>query len=227
MNARLTIGKAARTALIAISIAGLSACTHKPPPHKPPPTAETVVARLNGRPVWASDVRREAVAQGLIGKDEPLDASSVLFHQVMDEVVDQKLLAGEAVRRGLDRGDEGRRRLLAARDRVLADMVLENAVAKAVSKQAVDGLYQAMLRNQPPGVAPITLEAAQPQIIRFLTYDQVKDLILDLRRAARIESLIPPLPPAPAAATATAAAASPIQVAPVAPPHPQKGKARR
>jgi peptidyl-prolyl cis-trans isomerase C len=29
---------------------------------------------------------------------------------------------------------------------------------------------------------PFTLESARPQIVRFLTYDQVKDLILNLRK---------------------------------------------
>ena len=67
-----------------------------------PEKNDRVVARVNDRAVWASDVRREAVAQGLIGEDDPLDASSELFRRVMDEVVDQKLLAAEAERRGLD-----------------------------------------------------------------------------------------------------------------------------
>ena len=53
-----------------------------------PEKNDRVVARVNDRAVWASDVRREAVAQGLIGEDDPLDASSELFRRVMDEVVD-------------------------------------------------------------------------------------------------------------------------------------------
>ena len=49
-----------------------------------PEKNDRVVARVNDRAVWASDVRREAVAQGLIGEDDPLDASSELFRRVMD-----------------------------------------------------------------------------------------------------------------------------------------------
>ena len=37
---------------------------------------------------------------------------------------------------------------------------------------------------------PITLEAARPQIIRFLTYDQVRDLLEKLRGRAKVETLI-------------------------------------
>ena len=46
-----------------------------------PEKNDRVVAKVNDRSVWASDVRREAVAQGLIGEDDPLDVSSLsLIH---------------------------------------------------------------------------------------------------------------------------------------------------
>ncbi|MEP6967857.1 MAG: peptidyl-prolyl cis-trans isomerase [Pseudomonadota bacterium] len=263
------------------------------------------MARINGAPVWASDVKREAVAQGLIGQGEPLDSTSAVFGQVLDEVVDQKLLAAEAIRRGLQKDAAAQRRLGSARERVLGDILLESAVGKAVSGDAVNGLYQEMLRNETPSEelrlrqivsasqadaeqvkklliggaafdaiaaersrdeatrfkggelapltvdmlpegyagalkdaragqlvgpfqatagwvvarvdarrqeAPITLEVARPQIIRFLTYDQVKDLVLDLRRRAKVQTLIAPprafpgAPPEPASAPPAAPA---------------------
>ena len=34
---------------------------------------------------------------------------------------------------------------------------------------------------------PITLEAARPQIVRFLTYDQVRDILEKLRGSAKVE----------------------------------------
>jgi peptidyl-prolyl cis-trans isomerase C len=36
---------------------------------------------------------------------------------------------------------------------------------------------------------PITLEAARPQIVRFLTYDQIRDLLEKLRGRAQIQVL--------------------------------------
>ena len=59
------------------------------------------MAKVQSETIWASDVKREAVAQGLIGEGEPLDVTSDLFRRVMDEVIDQKLLAKEAERRRL------------------------------------------------------------------------------------------------------------------------------
>ena len=40
--------------------------------------------------------------------------------------------------------------------------------------------------------APIALDVARPQIIRYLTYDQVKDLILTLRQKAKVQMLVAP-----------------------------------
>jgi peptidyl-prolyl cis-trans isomerase C len=39
---------------------------------------------------------------------------------------------------------------------------------------------------------PITLEAARPQIVRFLTYDQVRDLLQTLRARSKVQTLIAP-----------------------------------
>jgi len=44
---------------------------------------------------------------------------------------------------------------------------------------------------------PIALEAARPQIVRFLTYDRIRDLLETLRAKAKVESLIKPNPEAP------------------------------
>ena len=107
---------------------------------------EVAVARIDGKPVWKSDVAREAVAQGLIGEGESLDVNSELFQRVLDEVVDQKLLAAEAIRRGLDKSPAAQRRLAAARERILGDMVVEGAVNSAVNETAIEALYQEQVK---------------------------------------------------------------------------------
>jgi peptidyl-prolyl cis-trans isomerase C len=290
------------------------------------------VARVDGLTVWTSDVKREAVAQGLIGESEPLDVSSDLFRKVMDEVVDQKLLAAEALKRKLDQDPLAQRRLAAARERVLGDMLVESVVAGAANENAIRGLYQEQLRLAKPSEeiharqlvlatapeidaarkllaagasfealatersidaatrlnggdlgyfttdvmpeaygaalkdakagdivgpfevdggyallkvedrrpeAPVTLEAARPQIVRFLTYDQIRDLIEKLRGAAKVQSLIPPpvrsQPAAPVqpppvgpsiAPPAPAPAPAPVTAAPAAKPAPVQSPAK-
>lgn len=269
-------------AMLALAL-GLAACGRGGGTEHAPERGDRAVAKVDGQTVWSSDVKREAVAQGLIGEGEPLEVSSDLFRRVLDEVVDQRLLAGEAIRRKLDKDLMAQRRLAAARDRVLGDMLVENVVSDAVNDNAVRGLYQeqlklakrseeiharqivlasaaeadavrkllasgasfealamerstdaatrfnggdlgyftidvmpetydAALKAAKPGQVvgpftveggfalvkvedrrveqPITLEAARPQIVRFLTYDQIRDLLEKLRGRAKVAVMI-------------------------------------
>ncbi|RYG04258.1 MAG: peptidylprolyl isomerase, partial [Caulobacteraceae bacterium] len=124
----------------------LVACGDRGGTEGAPQAGDTAVAKVDGKTVWASDVKREAVAQGLIGEGEPLDISSDLFRRVLDEVIDQKLLAAEAVERKLDKDPIAQKRLAAARERILGDMLVENVVSGAVNDNAIRGLYQEQLK---------------------------------------------------------------------------------
>ncbi|MET3665217.1 peptidyl-prolyl cis-trans isomerase C [Caulobacter sp. 1776] len=301
----------------------VAACGQNKVAERPPEPGDTAVARVNGQVIWASDVKREAVAQGLISEGEPLDISSEVFRQRLDEVIDQKLLASEATKRKLDKEPVAQRRLAAARERILGDMLVEGVVEKAVTEDAIRKLYAeqqklskrseeirarqiivgtqaeaesvkkllatgasfdalAMERStdqatrfnggdlgyftldvmpEPYGVAlkdaakgalvgpfaaeggwvivkvedkrteePITLEAARPQIVRFLTYDQVRDILEKLRGSAKVEMLIGKTQDAsgatgaqePASAPPEPPAGAPASAPPPAPPAPAK-----
>ena len=294
----------------------LVACGDRGGTEGAPQAGDTAVAKVDGKTVWASDVKREAVAQGLIGEGEPLDISSDLFRRVLDEVIDQKLLAAEAIERKLDKDPIAQKRLAAVRERILGDMLVENVVSGAVNDNAIRGLYQEQLKLakqseeikarqilvateaeaqaiekllatgasfealamersidaatrfnggdlghfttdvMPEAYAanlktakvgdivgpfqteggwailkvedrrmeqPITLDAARPQIVRFLTYDQVRDLLEKLRSRAKVQTLIgapqdvPGQPKEPADAPPAATPAAPVQAAPSAP----------
>ena len=285
----------------------LAACGDRGGDERPPQPGDEAVAKVDGKTVWASDVAREAVAQGLIGEGEPLDISSDLFRRVLDEVIDQKLLAAEALNRNLDEDPVAQRRLAAARERILGDMLVESVVSDAVNENAIRGLYQEQLKlarqseeirarqilvatleegeavksllatgasfealamerstdaatrfnggdlgyfttdvmpeayegalkdakaGQTVGPfeveggfavvriedrrleEPITLEAARPQIIRFLTYDQVRDLLEKLRGRAKVETLIAAAEDVPGAPVEPADAAPPAKTVP-------------
>src|SRR5204862_118637 len=112
-----------------------------------PERGDVAAARVDGKTVWVSDVKREAVAQGLIGEGEPLDTGSDVFRQMLDEVVDQRLLAAEAVKRRLDKDPQAQKRLTAARDRILGDMLVESTVADAVTENNIRGLYEEQQKN--------------------------------------------------------------------------------
>lgn len=297
MAAEKTFRPAVLVGVLLAAALGLAACDRGGGGDKPPERGDQAVAKVDGRTVWASDVKREAVAQGLIGAGEPLDATSELFRRVLDEVVDQKLLAAEALKRKLDKDPVAQRRLAAARERILGDMLVESVVADAVNDKAIAGLYQEQLKLarrseeirarqivvgtipeadqirkllasgasfealamersadaatrfnggdlgyfttdvMPEAYAaalngaqkgqvvgpfqvesgwailrvedrreeqPIGLDEARPQIVRFLTYDQIRDLLEKLRGRSKVEVLVKtqgpkPVPPADAA----------------------------
>ncbi|PZO03465.1 MAG: peptidylprolyl isomerase [Alphaproteobacteria bacterium] len=281
------------------AVLALSACGQGQNNDRPPEANDRAVATVQGDTIWASDVKREAVAQGLIGETEPLDVNADLFRRVLDEVIDRKLLAAEAERRGLDDAALVQRRLEATRERILGDVLIEEQVSGQVSEERIQALYadqvrraqttdevrirlilsrtreeaaavigvlaqgaafeavaaqssiddatrfsggdlgyrtldvlpQAYadaLREQPAGstVGPVqteagwavlrvedrrretppTLEQARPQIVRFLTYEGIRQQLEQLRGRAKIERLIDD-----ADAAATASPAGPAQ----------------
>ena len=294
----------------------LSACSQKRASERAPEAGDRAVAVVNGQTVWASDVKREAVAQALISEGEPLDVSSDLFRQMLDEVVDEKLLATEALKRKMDKDPLAQRRLAAARERILGDMLVEGVVDRAVTDQAIQTLYQEQLKRAKltdeiharqivtPTLAeaemvkkqlvtgasfealamekstdaatrfsggdlgyfttdvmpeaydaalktakageiigpfkvdtgfavvkvedrrqeqPISLDQAKPQIVRFLTYDEVRDLLKRLRDQNKVHLLIgspqdvPGAPTEPASAPRVGALAGEQPEAPVVP----------
>ena len=315
MRLRASRTKSLSWALALACAALLVACSQKSTPQHAPEPGDKAVASVDGQTVWASDVKREAVAQGLIGEGEPLDASSDAFRQMLDEVVDQKLLAAQAVKQKLDKDPMAQRRLTSARDQILGNMLVQSVVDRAVTDQAIQTLYQEQLSRSKlsdeiharqivvaspadaeaikkqlaagtafeslaieksidqatrfnggdlgyfttdvmPGAyeaalkeakagevvgpvkvdngfavikvedrrpeQPISLEQARPQIVRFLTYNQVRDLLKRLRDQSKVKLLIGPptdvpgAPTEPASAPARAPGAPPASAAPPA-----------
>jgi len=107
----------------------------------PPEPGDTRVAKIDGETIWASDVRAEAIAQGQIGPGEPLDITSDLFSRTLEEVIDQRLLAKAAIAKGLNNSTTAKRRLRAAQDRILGDMLVETTIDRNIDEKTVKEHY--------------------------------------------------------------------------------------
>ena len=70
-------------------------------------------------------------------------------------------------------------------------------VGQIVGPFAVQGGYALVKVEDVREEQPVTLEAARPQIVRFLTYDRIRDLLEKLRAKAKVETLVKPEPGAP------------------------------
>ncbi len=138
-------------------------------------SGDDVAARVNGTTIYASDVEREAAAQNIIQVGEPLLKGSKQYRQVLDDLIDQRLMALEAVRKGLDRNPEASRRLQAARERILGDILLEDTVSKAVTDKAVRRMYDEQSRLAPPG------DEVRARHILVQTKEEAQDIIKTLK----------------------------------------------
>ena len=132
--------------LLALTLS-VAACNKTTVSNEAPPEAgDVAVARIDGETIWTSDVRAEAIAQGQIGPGEPLDVTSDLFSRTLEEVIDQRLLAKAAMAKGLEKSTTAQRRLRAAHDRILGDMLVETSIDRDIDDKAVKDHYDEQVK---------------------------------------------------------------------------------
>jgi peptidyl-prolyl cis-trans isomerase C len=165
------------------ALLALSACGRAGGDDRPPEANDRAVARVQDQTIWASDVKREAVAQGLIGETEPLDVNADLFRRVLDEVIDRKLLAAEAERRGLDDDALVQRRLEATRERILGDVLIEEQVSGQVSEARIQELYRDQVRQAQ------TTDEVRVRLILSRTREEAAAVIGVLAQGATFEAV--------------------------------------
>ena len=139
----------ARHAVIPFCFALAVACSQPDADVIGPREVDSATAALvNNEPIYFGDVELEAAAQGRIEPGDPFDAEHPDYQPVLDQLIDQRLLAQEAVRLGLDTGPLARRRLEAGRERILGNVLVENLVASEVTEAAIDIMYSEQVKLQ-------------------------------------------------------------------------------
>jgi len=110
----------------------------------------TPAARVGAAVITVEDVRREARARDLSDDPDALEPGNPVFREALEALIDQRLLALEAVRLRLHETPEARRRLAEAEERILGNVLMETEVADAVSDDAVRRVYEEQSRLVPP-----------------------------------------------------------------------------
>ena len=112
--------------------------------------ARRVVANVDGVEILRGELLDEAEARELIVDRQSADVQSAPIRELLEEVIDQKLLAAEALARDLDETEFGRRAIALARDRALGELVLEEEVGRRVTEEALRELYDEQVRSSAP-----------------------------------------------------------------------------
>lgn len=108
------------------------------------PSAEA--ATVNGQIIYVSDVEMEARMKGVIREGETLETESAEFNEILDQLIEIKLLSIEALSRGLDEEPEARHRLETARDNILGNILLEHVADEKVDEAAIRKMYEAQVQ---------------------------------------------------------------------------------
>lgn len=142
-----------RSVLISIGLACavfLSGCDTEvtSPARRAPVFDASTAAVVNGEPIYISDVELEAVAQGRIEPGENFGPDHTEYQIVLEQLIDQRLLAQEALRRSLDRTPQAQRRLETARERLLGNFLMEDLVANEVTDEAIAKMYDEQVKLQ-------------------------------------------------------------------------------
>lgn len=126
---------------------GLGGCGKQAPRHEDAAMADpsAVAAQVNGEPIYVSDVELEAKVQNLIDDGEKLEVDSAEFNEILDQLIDIKLLAMEAISRGLDEEPESRHRLASARDNILGNILVDRVVEERVDEAAIKKMYETQI----------------------------------------------------------------------------------
>ena len=134
-------------------------------------------ATVNGQVIYVSDVDMEARMRGLVKPGETLAPGSAEFDEVLEGLIEVKLLAVEAVDRRLDEEPEARHRLNTARDQILMNILLERIAEEKIDEAALRKMYEAQLQLLEPDLET----AAHVRHILAPTRDAIEKIAAELK----------------------------------------------
>ena len=103
---------------------------------------DSVVARVSGTPIFASDVDLAAQEQGIVDEGISLQKTNPIYGNIMDELINQRLLALDAETQGVTADREAKIRLAAARERILGNIRLERHLRDVVNETSIRRMYE-------------------------------------------------------------------------------------
>lgn len=106
-------------------------------------SGEPPAAVVNGSKLYARDVEQAAKAQQRLDPSATLSPQDPLFSEILEELIDQRLLALAAQKKGLEDEEELRRRLAISRERIVSSRLVELHLADTVNETSLRQMYEA------------------------------------------------------------------------------------
>lgn len=145
MAGRTSLLAGVAVALLAVSLTACGKSGETTVDVGPAEADSAVAAVVNGEPIYVSDVDYEAKYQGLIEGAEKLEVDSAEFNDILDDLIQFKLLAQEAEARGLDQDPQARHRLATGREVALGDILRDTITAEGVDEAAIKKMYESQV----------------------------------------------------------------------------------
>jgi len=171
---------ALRAAALAVGMFPFAAALSQTPAAPAGAAADPVVAKVNGDPIYLSDL--QASAQSLPANLRALPPQTV-YPRLLDSMISERVLAEAARKAGIDKDPAVQRQIAAATDQVLDNALLSKVVMPAITDQALHARYQAEIAGK-PGEAEV-----HAKHILVDSEDQAKQIIAQLNKGADFATL--------------------------------------
>ena len=136
---------------------------------------DPVVARLDGKPIYRSEI--ELQAEGLPQQYRRLPFDTI-FPALLNQVIDRKLIAAEVNRQGLENDPEVEKRMADIRERVIQEIYLSRRVQIEVTEAALRKRYERQVKEAP------AVREARARHILVKTEEEAIAVIAELENGA-------------------------------------------
>jgi len=106
---------------------------------------DRILARVDRYPILYSQLYAEASSKGLTGSNGSLELEDKDVKRLLEELIDQRVLANEARRVGIDEDRSSQPRLALARDRTLSEILLRRLIESGVTEQSLRDVYDSQI----------------------------------------------------------------------------------
>jgi len=152
------VNRVLRSALLSFAACGLALAAHaQTSPAPPASTAQSapnpavgtdpVVARVNEQEVHLSDLMRLVGQLPPQVQQMPLD---MIYGALIDQLVNQKLIASAGYKDGLDKTAETKAELKQAEERIVQRAYITKSVQARITPEKLDAAYKDYLKENPP-----------------------------------------------------------------------------